>query len=147
MSSLTVGTINVSQRPMFYAQPSASTSYTTDLSTMTDWQVNLNVGGGSFSNGIYTIPEAGYYKIELSILKYNTSSDFGVYVNQNSTQIQRLVYMSGGSEWAQGTGSCIINCAVNDEIKCTVQTGGTTKQIYGGTTAVAVGNWTMYKLG
>jgi len=145
MSSLTVGTINVSQRPMFYAQPSSSASFTTDLSTITQWQVNLNIGGGSFSSGVYTIPEAGYYKIELSMMKYNTSGDFGVYLNKNNTQVQRLVYTSG--TWSQGAGSCILDCAVNDELKCTINTGGATVQIYGGTTTASVGNWTIYKLG
>ena len=130
---------------MFYAQPSSSASFTTDLTTITQWQVNLNVGNGSFSSGVYTIPEAGYYKIELSMMKYSTSGDFGVYLNKNNTQVQRLVYTSGN--WAQGAGSCILDCAVNDELKCTINTGGATVQIYGGTTAASVGNWTIYKLG
>jgi len=147
MSSLTVGKINVSKRPMFYAQPSASQSFTADGQTVTSWQVNLNVGGGSLSNGIYTIPEAGFYKIELSFLKYSTSTDVGFYLNKNNTQVQRLVYLSTPNTWSQGAGSCILDCAENDELKITSYGGSSTVQIYGASDASSVGNWTIYKLG
>ena len=147
MSSLTVGKINVSQRPMFYAQPSASQSFTAEGQTVTSWQVNLNVGGGSLSNGIYTIPEAGFYKIELSFLKYSTSSDVGFYLEKNDTQVQRLVYLSTVNTWSQGAGSCILDLSENDELKITSAGGSSTVQIYGTTNAASVGNWTIYKLG
>lgn len=147
MSSLTVGTISVPQRPMFYAYPSANTSFSVNETTLTDWQVQVNVGGGGFSNGIYTVPEAGYYKVELSLMKYSTSSDIGFYLEKNNTIVQRMCYIGGTSTFLMGSGSLIVDCAVNDELNIAVNLGGSV-QMYGNATAsVAIGAWTMYKLG
>ena len=67
------------------------------------------------SNGVFTLPVAGLYMIQLSLISTDTGS--GLWWRKNSTKQWRIAYFSDAdSSWSQSGTPILTECSANDTI-------------------------------
>ena len=126
-------------------------TYSPQYATITNWTKH---GGNGIteSAGVWTIPVAGVYIFNLSMLM-NTSSG-GVYWNYapsggSYTRKWRMIYgdVPSGSTgtWENGSGTVMHEFAANDTLKFTVQS--TSTNFYGAGSSDSVSSMSIFKVG
>lgn len=84
---------------------------------LTNWSILTNVGGGSYSNGGYTIPKTGWYNLSIEMLS-NLNGGGGLLFRINSTNRLRVAYASSaGTAYYSGAGSEFVYLTKNDVVK------------------------------
>jgi len=95
------------------------------------------------SNGVFTLPIAGLYSLEFSLISTSTGS--GVYWQKNSTDQWRIAYMSDvDSSWSQSGCRILTECSANDTISFKTESSMT---IYGNSGTASVGSINILFLG
>ena len=95
------------------------------------------------SNGVFTLPLAGLYMIQLSLISTDTGS--GLWWRKNSTKQWRIAYFSDAdSSWSQSGTPILTECSANDTIDFLTEG---TPRIYGNTTNLATGGISILFLG
>jgi hypothetical protein len=127
------GRVTMPYQPAFSAKHTATEGPGTN-SPLTQWGVQVNVGGGAFSNGRYTAPIAGNYLISLSLLQNTGTGSSGVNLTRNGSIIYRVMYAVTGYGYQMASGTYILSLAANDYIEFTNEVGGI--QWYGDATGL-----------
>ena len=126
-----------------------NTTYSTAGATITSWTKHQG-NGITESSGVWTIPVAGVYIFNLSMLIQGTSG--GAYWQYAAsggsyTQKWRIIYGAPGSgnDWQNCSGTVMHEFNANDTLKFTVQNGAT--QFYGGPSNDSVSSMSIFKVG
>ena len=127
------GRVTMPYQPAFSAKHTATEGPGTN-SPLTQWGVQVNVGGGAFSNGRYTAPIAGNYLISLSLLQNTGTGSSGVNLTKNGSIIYRVMYAVTGYGYQMASGTYILSLAANDYIEFTNEVGSI--QWYGDATGL-----------
>ena len=128
-----------------------NTAYTSQYATITNWTKH-DGNGITESSGVWTIPVAGVYIFQLSLLM-NTSAGGAYWEYAPSggsyTRKWRVVYgdvISGNTgTWQNCSGTIMHEFAANDTLKFTVQSGST--YFYGSGSTDSVSSMSIYKVG
>ena len=127
-----------------------ATTYSPQYATISNWTKHQG-NGITESSGTWTIPVAGVYIFELSLLV--NSSSGGVYWETapsggSYTQKWRILYAepptASTSNWQNCSGTIMHQFAANDTLKFTVQSTAT--QFYGSSTS-SVSSMIIFKVG
>ena len=115
-------------------------------STITNWS-KQDGNGITHSSGVWTIPVAGVYRVNLSMLMQSASG--GIYWWVNSTQHWRIAYgnptTGNTADWQNIGGTIMYNFSANDTLKFTSQSGSA--NFYGDTSTASVSTMCIYKVG
>jgi hypothetical protein len=126
-----------------------NTTYSTQYATITSWTKH---GGNGIteSAGVWTIPVAGVYIFNLSMLIQDTNG--GVYWNYapsggGYTRKWRIIYGDPPStnEWQNCSGTVMHEFSAGDRLKFTVQNGAT--KFYGAGSTDSVSSMSIFKVG
>lgn len=113
------------------------------LGTLTAWTTQLNVGGGTFSSGVYTIPAAGRYRVFVSLMLNVGVTDCGLYVKTNGVLNPRIFYCSG-TGYPVGSGEQIFDLAAGDTVQLVSQFN---KAWFGASLPNGPGHWVIERIG
>jgi len=95
------------------------------------------------SNGVFTLPIAGLYSLEFSLISTTTGS--GIYWQKNSTDQWRIAYMSDAdSSWSQSGCRILTECSANDTISFKTEAS---MVLYGNSGTATVGSINILFLG
>ena len=129
----TAGRVTMPYQPAFSAKHTATEGPAINAPII-QWGVQVNVGGGAFSNGRYTAPISGKYLISLSLLQNTGTGSGGVYLTQNGATVYRIMYAVTGFGYQMASGTYILSLAANDYIEFINEVGGV--QWYGDATGL-----------
>jgi hypothetical protein len=127
------GRVTMPYQPAFSAKHTATEGPAINAPII-QWGVQVNVGGGAFSNGRYTAPISGKYLISLSLLQNTGTGSGGVYLTQNGATVYRIMYAVTGFGYQMASGTYILSLAANDYIEFINEVGGV--QWYGDATGL-----------
>lgn len=120
------GHIRTPAQPTFYAKHNNSEG-PSGGTVLTQWAVVTNLGGGTFSSGVYTVPATGVYLVAASLLQSNNTAG-GVHVKINGTNQVRLFYCgsASGLSYMMGAGHAIYSLSAGDTVSISQENGGVT---------------------
>ena len=138
------GRVTMPYQPMFCAKHILSEALGVN-GILTQWAVVTNKGGGSFSTGRYTVPKAGSYLINISIMRETPIIDSGIRLAINGVNQFRIAFVSSATalNYSMASGQAIYTLAVNDYIEFTNEVA--TCAYYGD--SAGLGNITINLLG
>jgi hypothetical protein len=110
------GNVTTPYQPAFFAKFN-TTSAPAAGAVFTAWTVVTNRGGGSFTNGRYTVPVAGAYQISSAMLKSTGATAGGVNLAINGVTITRIFYCGTATDYLMGAGNAIVSLNANDFIE------------------------------
>jgi hypothetical protein len=118
------GHIRTPAQPTFYAKHNNSETPTAG-SALTQWTVVTNLGGGTFSSGVYTVPATGVYLVAASLLQSNNVAG-GVHVKINGGNQVRLFYCGTAASlsYMMGAGHAIYELSTGDTVSITQENTG-----------------------
>lgn len=128
-----------------------ATTYSPQYATISNWTKHQG-NGITESSGVWTIPVAGVYIFQLSLLIQNSSG--GVYWNYapsggSYTRKWRILYgeppSASVSNWQNSSGTVMHQFAANDTLKFTVQSTAT--NFYGANSSNSVSSMMIFKVG
>ena len=126
-----------------------SATYSPQYATISNWTKHQG-NGITESSGVWTIPVAGVYIFQLSLLIQTSSG--GVYWNYapsggSYTRKWRILYAdpSSASLWENCSGTIMHQFAANDTLKFTVQSTATS--FYGSDSSNSVSSMMIFKVG
>ena len=113
-----------------------------DGDTITGWRLN-DSNGITHSNGVCTIPVAGLYLISVSVI---SKGGGGMYFCQNGTNQFRVSYADNGTgeTWGTMANSFAWKLSASDEVNFKADQ---TPWLYGDASSVAVGSWSIVRIG
>ena len=120
------GHIRTPAQPTFYAKHNASETPSSG-SAFTQWDVITNLGGGTYSSGVYTVPATGVYLITGALLQSNNTAG-GVHVKVNGANQLRLFYCgtASGLSYMMGSGEIILSLSSGDTVSLSQENAGVT---------------------
>jgi hypothetical protein len=118
------GHIRTPAQPTFYAKHNASET-PSGGSLLTQWDVITNLGGGTYSSGVYTVPATGVYLITGALLQSNNTAG-GVHVKVNGTNQLRLFYCGSAASlsYMMGSGEIILSLSSGDTVSLSQENTG-----------------------
>lgn len=128
-----------------------NTTYSPQYATISNWTKHQG-NGITESSGVWTIPVAGVYIFQLSLLIQNSSG--GVYWEYapsggSYTRKWRILYgeppNASVGNWQNSSGTIMHQFAANDTLKFTVQ--NTSMNLYGSNSGNSVSSMIIFKVG
>jgi hypothetical protein len=117
------GHVRTPAQPTFCGYHSASE---TPISggVFTQWVTATNLGGGTFSSGVYTVPSTGVYLISGALLMSNNTAG-GVYLKVNGINQLRLFYcgIATALTYMMGSGEIILSLSSGDTVSLAQENG------------------------
>jgi hypothetical protein len=110
------GIVTMPYQPAFFAKFNSASAPAAGA-VFTAWTVVTNRGGGSFTNGRYTVPVAGAYQISPAMLKSTGALAGGVNLAINGATITRIFYCGITTDYMMGAGNAIVSLNANDFIE------------------------------
>jgi hypothetical protein len=123
------GRVTMPYQPLAVVGKTSAQTSTGDIVFEKVWH---NVGSHyNDSTGVFTCPVAGYYYTHIMIMSNGTDHTMDINLHVNGSYTNQLVpYQTGtGGSYNQVSGSTIIYCAANDNLRYYVNAGS----VYGGT--------------
>lgn len=88
---IATGASSYTQIVAFTASHSVTTAYTANT-IITNWTVETNIGSGTYSAGVYTVPVTGTYRLSISMLTNIGVNQGGLGFRVNGTNRKRVAY-------------------------------------------------------
>lgn len=84
--------------PIFFSAYLGSVQTPAIEQPFTAWTIAVNVGGGAYSgtDGSYTVPKTGWYRIYASLLKQNVANAGGLRARINGSNQNRIAFADSG---------------------------------------------------
>ena len=138
------GRVTQPQRPFIQAIHNSHLTYSANDLIGSGGEITVKENRGiTHSNGVFTLPIAGLYSLEISLISTTTGS--GIYWQKNSTDQWRIAYMADAdSYWSQSGCRILTECSVNDTISFKAEAS---MALYGNAGTANVGSINILFLG
>lgn len=108
---------------------------------ITNWTVEFNNGGGTYSAGAYTVPITGIYRLHITLMSNNITTTAGLRFRVNSTNRNRIAYASNPSAgYDTAAGEEFVQLTAGDLVRVIAMDTGSW---FGGASPNPIGRWNI----